>query len=142
MNGTTTADGVLLGLLVLVPALVGVVLLVTGRRADRAAGPLAVLTTAAALVLAAVVAGTRPELSVPFLGIVPGGDLRLAADGLSAALVVLVAAVGLLTTVFAAADLPAGAARARFFGYFLLFIAAMLATITAATAPALSWPGS
>jgi NADH-quinone oxidoreductase subunit L len=137
MNGTTTADGALLGLLVLVPALVGVVLLVTGRRADRAAGPLAVLTTVAALVLAAVVAGTRPELSVPFLGIVPGGDLRLAVDGLSAVLVVLVAVVGLLTTVFAAVDLPADAARARFFGYFLLFIAAMLATVSATTVPAL-----
>jgi NADH:ubiquinone oxidoreductase subunit 5 (subunit L)/multisubunit Na+/H+ antiporter MnhA subunit len=51
--------------------------------------------------------------------------------------VVLVAAVGLLTTVFAAVDLPADAARARFFGYFLLFIAAMLTTVTAATVPAL-----
>ncbi len=137
MNGATGAGGALLGLLVSVPALVGVVLLVTGRSADRAAGPLAVVTTAGAVAAAVVVAAARPRLSVPFLGIVPGGDLRLAVDGLSAVLVVLVAAVGLLTTVFAAVDLPADAARARFFGYFLLFVAAMLATVTAATVPAL-----
>jgi NADH:ubiquinone oxidoreductase subunit 5 (subunit L)/multisubunit Na+/H+ antiporter MnhA subunit len=116
---------------------VGVFLLVTGRRADRAAGPLAVVTTAGAVAASVVVAAARPALSVPFLGIVPGGDLRLVVDGLSAVLVVLVAAVGLLTTVFAAVDLPADAARARFFGYFLLFIAAMLTTVTAATVPAL-----
>jgi hypothetical protein len=138
MNATPTTGGAaVLALLVTLPALVGVVLLLIGRRADRAAGPLAVLTTAAALLLAVVAAGERPVLSVPFLGVVPGGDLRLAVDGLSAVLVVLVAAVGLLTTVFAAADLPADAARARFCGYFLLFIAAMLTTVTAATLPTL-----
>ena len=137
MSSTTSSGGALLGLLVLLPALLGTALLVTGRRADRIAGPLAVSTTAAVLGLAAVVAGTRPQLSLPFLGVVPGGDIRLATDGLSAVLVVLVAAVGLLTTVFAGADLPADAPRARFFGCFLLFIAAMLTTVTAATLPVL-----
>ncbi|HZH23007.1 MAG TPA: proton-conducting transporter membrane subunit [Geodermatophilus sp.] len=138
MNATPTTGGAaVLALLVTLPALVGVVLLLIGRRADRVAGPLAVLTTAGALLLAVVAAGERPVLSVPFLGVVPGGDLRLAVDGLSAVLVVLVAAVGLLTTVFAAADLPADAARARFCGYFLLFIAAMLTTVGAATLPTL-----
>ena len=47
--------------------------------------------TAAGVVVAALVAGARPLLSVPFLGIVEGGDLRLVVDGLSAVLVLLVA---------------------------------------------------
>ena len=135
MSGTLAA--VALGVLVLLPATFGVLLLVTGRRADRAAGPAAVLATVGAVALAAMVARSRPRLSAPFLGIVPGGELGLAVDGLSAVLVVLVATVALLTTVFAVVDLPAEAARARFFGYFLLFIAAMLATVTATTFPAL-----
>lgn len=132
---------VALGVLVLLPAALGLLLLVMGRRADRVAGPLAVLATVGALALAAVVAGGRPRVSAPFLGIVRGGDLGLAVDGLSAVLVVLVAAVALLTTVFAVVDLPPEAARGRFFGYFLLFIAAMLGTVTATTFPALllSW---
>ncbi|MBJ7450914.1 MAG: NADH-quinone oxidoreductase subunit L [Blastococcus sp.] len=95
------------------------------------------LATGAGLVLAVVVAGARPTLSAPFLGIVRGGELGLAVDGLSAVLVLLVASVALLTTVFAVVDLPPDAARARFFGYFLVFIAAMLATVTATTFPAL-----
>ncbi|GAB3356405.1 proton-conducting transporter transmembrane domain-containing protein [Modestobacter lapidis] len=126
-----------LGALVLLPALSGTGLLVAGRRADRAAGPLAVAVTGAGAALSAWVAGTRPRLSVPFLGVIEGGDLRLVVDGLSAVLVVLVAGIALLVTVFALADLPADAARGRFFGYLLLFVAAMLATVTAATLPAL-----
>ena len=123
--------------LVLLPALCGAGLLVTGRAADRTAGGLAVGATGAGVVLAALVAGARPSVSMPFLGIVDGGDLRLVVDGLSAVLVVLVAAIALLVTVFAVADLPDDAARARFFGHLLLFVAGMLATVTAATLPAL-----
>ncbi|WP_116453421.1 proton-conducting transporter membrane subunit [Blastococcus litoris] len=139
MSGTLATSA--LGVLVLLPATLGVLLLLMGRRADRAAGPAAVLVTAGALASAVVVAAARPRLAAPFLGIVRGGELGLAVDGLSAVLVVLVATVGLLTTVFAVVDLPPKAARARFFGYFLLFIAAMLATVTATTFPALllSW---
>ncbi|RZU30816.1 proton-conducting transporter membrane subunit [Blastococcus saxobsidens] len=123
--------------LVLSPALTGAVLLLAGRRADRAAGPVAVVVTGVTVALAALVAVTRPRLSAPFLGIVEGGDLRLVVDGLSAVLVVLVTGIALLVTAFAVADLPTDAARARFFGYLLLFVAAMLATVTAATLPAL-----
>ncbi|WP_409332026.1 proton-conducting transporter membrane subunit [Trujillonella humicola] len=126
-----------LAALVLVPALTGTGLLVTGRRADRTAGPVAVGVTGVAVVLAALVAAARPSISMPFLGIVEGGDLRLLVDGLSAILVVLVAGIALLVTAFAVVDLPGDAARARFFGYLLLFVAAMLATVTAATLPAL-----
>jgi NADH-quinone oxidoreductase subunit L len=128
---------VALAVLVLLPALTGAGLLLAGRRADRAAGPVAVALTGAGVALAAWVAGSRPRLSVPFLGIVDGGDLRLVVDGLSAVLVVLVAGIALLVTVFAVADLPSDAAKARFFGFILLFVAAMLATVTAATLPVL-----
>ena len=126
-----------LGALVLLPALTGAGLLVIGRQADRAAGPLAVAVTAATVALAVLVADARPRLSVTFLGIVEGGDLRLVVDGLSSVLLLLVAGIALLVTVFAVADLPADVARGRFFGYLLLFVAAMLATVTAATFPAL-----
>ncbi|WP_246080420.1 proton-conducting transporter transmembrane domain-containing protein [Modestobacter altitudinis] len=124
-------------LLLTLPAATGVCLLVLGRRADRVAGPLAVVSTVIAVVLAGVVADRRPRVSLPFLGIVDGGDLLFAVDGLSAVLVVLVAVVALLITVFAVVDLRPQAARARFFGFFLLFIAAMSATVTAVTFPAL-----
>ena len=126
-----------LAVLVLLPAVTGAGLLLTGRLADRAAGPVAVGATGATVLLAALVAAARPSASAPFLGIVDGGDLRLVVDGLSAVLVVLVAVIALLITVFALADLPGDAARARFFGYLLLFVAAMLATVSAATLPAL-----
>ncbi|WP_116451297.1 NADH-quinone oxidoreductase subunit L [Blastococcus litoris] len=126
-----------LAALVLLPAVTGAALLIAGRRADRVAGPAAVGITGVAVVLAALSAAARPSISAPFLGIVDGGDLRLVVDGLSAVLVLLVAGIALLVTVFAVADLPVGAARARFSGFVLLFVAAMLATVTAATLPAL-----
>lgn len=134
---TADAAAAALAALVLVPSAVGVTLLLTGRRADRSAGPVAVLVGLAGLALAAVVAVERPHVSAPFLGIVPGGDLGLAVDGLSAVLVVTVTAVAAAVTAFAVADVPAGAPRARFFGYLLLFTAAMLMTVTATTLPAL-----
>lgn len=126
-----------LAALVLLPAAGGATLLVAGRRADRVAGPVAVGLGAAALALAAAVAATRPRLSAPFLGVVDGGDLRLVVDGLSAVLVLLVAGIALLVTLFAVGDVPPRAARGRFFGFLLLFVAAMLVTVTAATLPTL-----
>lgn len=136
-----SSDSAVLAALVLVPAIVGVVLLATGRRSDRLAAPLSLVAVAGSVVLAAVAASTRPTLSVPFLGVVEGGDLRLAVDGLSAVLVVTVTVVALLVAAFAAFDVPAHEARARFFGYLLVFVAAMLTTVSATTVPALlfSW---
>jgi len=130
-------SAVALATLVLLPALAGTVLLVVGRRADRAAGPLAVAVTAVGVALTFGVVARRPGVSVPFLTLVSGGDLRLAVDGLSAVLVITVTAVGALIALFAVVDLPRTAARARFFGLLLLFAAAMLATVTAATLPTL-----
>ncbi|PZF86067.1 proton-conducting transporter transmembrane domain-containing protein [Jiangella anatolica] len=123
--------------LVLVPAVVGVLLLLAGRRADRLAGPVAVVAGVVGVALAAITAVERPDVSAPFLGIVDGGDLALAVDGLSAVLVVTVTAVSIAVIVFAVVDLPRDAARARFFGYLLLFVAAMLLTVTATTLPTL-----
>lgn len=135
------AGSPLLAALVILPAAVGVLMLVSGRRADRIAGPLALLTMVVAGALAAAAAATRPSLSLPFIGVVEGGDLGLAVDGLSAVLIVTVTLVSLLVTAFGVVDLPAGDARARFFGYLMVFVAAMLTTVTSTTIPALllSW---
>lgn len=135
-SGAGWSDGALVAL-VLLPALAGALLLLTSRRADRAAGPLAVAVSAAGVALALVAAVARPAVSAPFLGVVEGGDLRLSVDGLSAVLAVTVALVAVLVVGFAVVDLPADSARARFFGFMLLFVAAMLATVTAATFPTL-----
>lgn len=126
-----------LAAMVFVPAALGILLLLVGRRADRAAGPVAVGATLAVTALAAMAALTRPVLSLPFLGIVQGGDFAVAVDGLSAILVITVAVVAAAVTVFAVVDLAPDVPRARFFGYLLLFTAAMLVTVTATTVPTL-----
>lgn len=122
-----------LAALVAVPAVTGGALLLAGRRADRAAAPAAVAAAAVGLLAAAVVAGTRPRAQARFVGLVDGGELALSVDALSAVMVVTVAAVTAAVTVFAAADLPRDAARARFFGFLLVFAAAMQVTVTATT---------
>ncbi|WP_018653872.1 NADH-quinone oxidoreductase subunit L [Actinomadura flavalba] len=111
--------------LVALPAIVGAVLLLVGRRADRAAPTIALAASAGTLGLAVVAAVTRPSLTFPLFEGLPGG---LAVDGLSAVLVVTVAAVTLAVLGFAAGDMPASS---RFFGLMLLFAAAMLVTVTA-----------
>ncbi|PSL07057.1 NADH:ubiquinone oxidoreductase subunit 5 (subunit L)/multisubunit Na+/H+ antiporter MnhA subunit [Haloactinopolyspora alba] len=134
---TADVPAVALACLVLLPAVAGPLLLIAGRRADRAAGAMATVVAAVSVALAVAVAVSRPEVSAPFLGTVDGGALALAVDGLSAVLVVTVSVVSLAVVVFAVVDLPPDAARARFFGHLLLFVAAMLATVTATTLPAL-----
>ncbi|GAB3252381.1 proton-conducting transporter transmembrane domain-containing protein [Arthrobacter pigmenti] len=126
-----------LAALVFVPALLGILLLLAGRRADRTVGPLAVGAILVVVALAAVTAAARPALSLPFIGIIDGGDFAVAVDGLSAVLVITVALVAAAVTIFAVVDLAPEAPRARFFGYLLLFTAAMLITVTATTVPTL-----
>ncbi|UER55512.1 NADH-quinone oxidoreductase subunit L [Kineosporiaceae bacterium SCSIO 59966] len=123
----------LLAALVAVPALTGGALLLAGRRADRVAAPTAVAAAALTLLAAVAAADTRPQAEARFVGLVDGGELALAVDALSAVMVVTVATVTAVLTVFAAADLPRDAARARFFGFLLLFAAAMHVTVTAST---------
>ncbi|MBW1599209.1 NADH-quinone oxidoreductase subunit L [Streptomyces sp. JJ38] len=139
-----SAEGALLWSLVLLPAVAGGVLVLSGggRRTagtytrpggrGRTAPVLAVAVAAVTLALAVAAALTRPSART---GFVAGGPLALAADGLSAVVVVTVTAVGLLVLVFAAADIRAE--RPRFFGLMLLFLAAVLVTATATTLTAL-----
>jgi NADH-quinone oxidoreductase subunit L len=124
----TAALWALIGL----PAAVGAVLTGGGRRWGRAAPAVAVLTAAAVLGLAIAVAVGRPAVRVAF---VAGGPFALAVDGLAAAVAVTVAAVALLVLVFSAGDITGG--RARFFGLMLIFVAAVLLTVTASSLPAL-----
>lgn len=126
-----------LAALVFVPAVLGGFLLLAGRRADRAAGSVAVGAMVIVAALAVTTAAARPALSLPFIGIVEGGDFAVAVDGLSAVLVITVALVAAAVTIFAVVDLAPDVPRARFLGYLLLFTAAMLVTVTATTVPAL-----
>ncbi|TSD93777.1 NADH-quinone oxidoreductase subunit L [Skermania sp. ID1734] len=116
--------------LIAVPAIVGGTLLLAGRRADRCAAGIALGAAAATLALSIVNAAQRPTVSAPFLA---GVAVVLRVDGLSVVMIVTVAVVVVAVLVFAAGDLGRDAARARFFGLMLIFAAAMLATVTAAT---------
>lgn len=121
--------GSALWLLVLLPLATGLGLLVTGRRADRWAARVAVATAAVSLILAVLVSLGTPAVSVPLLDGVSGG---LLVDGLSAVMVITVTAVTLAVVVYSAGDITRDQARARFFGLLLVFVAAMLMTVTAA----------
>ncbi|MFC6257138.1 NADH-quinone oxidoreductase subunit L, partial [Kocuria oceani] len=125
----TAAQSVLLAVVVL-PATVGAVLALT--RAERAAAPVAMSTAALTTVLAAAAALTRPALAYPF---VAGADFALEVDALAALTLPMVAGVTLLVLVFAAGSIREG--RPRFHGLMLVFAAAALATVTAASLPAL-----
>ncbi|GHG02416.1 hypothetical protein GCM10018777_11580 [Streptomyces albogriseolus] len=124
----------LLWALVALPLGTGALLLVAGRRADRAAPAVALTVTAAALGLAIAAAFRHPAVRAPFLDGLP---MRFAVDGLSGVLVITVTAVTLAVLLFSAAEFGADEARARFFGLMLLFAGSMLATVTAATLPVL-----
>ncbi|MGW4354258.1 NADH-quinone oxidoreductase subunit 5 family protein [Nocardia sp. NPDC004582] len=114
--------------LIAAPTLGGAALLLCGRRADRIAPAAAVTVAAATLGLAVANAVHRQEVSAPFLA---GAPVLLGVGGLSAVLIVTVAAVVLCVLLFAAGELAAHEARARFHGLMLMFAAAMLATVTA-----------
>jgi NADH-quinone oxidoreductase subunit L len=127
----------LLWAFVVLPAVVGAALCCTGRRGDRAAPVVSVLTAAAFLALAVTVAVQRPATTVPFLPgtLTSGTGFGLAVDGLAAIVTPAVAAVTLLVLVFAAVDVRE--TPARFHGLMLLFAAAVAITATATTLPAL-----
>lgn len=110
------------------PAVTGAALALCGRRADRAAAGVGAGVAAATAALAAWAVVARPAVEVAWLGPLRAG---LAVDGLSAVMVVTVAVVACAVIVFAGGDLGAREARARFFGLLLLFVGAMLATVTA-----------
>ncbi len=121
--------------LVLVPAAAGGALLAAAfgparfaARVERAAATSGVAVAAGVLALAVAAAVNGPRVAVPFLA---GEPLALAVDGLSAVVVVTVAAVALLVLTFSASSVRSG--RARFTGLMLVFVAAVLVTATATT---------
>ncbi|OMQ14659.1 NADH dehydrogenase, partial [Modestobacter sp. VKM Ac-2676] len=118
------------------PAAVGALLCVLGRRPTGRRCRPGVATAAAVLALSVPVALGRPATTVPFL---PGAPFGLAVDALAAVVLPAVAAVALLVLVFSAGDTgaPYQAARARFTGLMLLFTAAVAVTVTASTLPTL-----
>lgn len=114
------------------PMLAGMLLALAGAvrpaLANRIAGAFAVAISVLILGLGLVVVVGRPAVSAPLL---PGGDAALRVDGLSAAMVLTVAAIALVVMVFSAVELRSGEPQARFFGLMLLFVGSMLATVTA-----------
>jgi NADH:ubiquinone oxidoreductase subunit 5 (subunit L)/multisubunit Na+/H+ antiporter MnhA subunit len=125
---------VLLWLLVALPLLTGGALAAAGRAADRFAAGVGVAAALAALGLAVATGVGRPAVRAPLFA---GMEAGLRVDGLSAVMVITVAAVTTAVLVFAAGQLDRSAARARFFGLMLLFAGAMLVTVTATTLPLL-----
>jgi NADH-quinone oxidoreductase subunit L len=120
--------------LVAVPLATGLALVGVGRRADRIAGPVAVAAATVALGASVAVAAAHTRVQMPVLAGIPA---RLAVDGLSAVMVLVVSAVTLAVLLYALGEFGAGEARARFFGLMLLFAGAMLVTVTAADLVAL-----
>ncbi|NMO91122.1 proton-conducting transporter membrane subunit [Actinomycetospora sp. TBRC 11914] len=132
----------LLALLLTLPVLAGLLLLsafprVQGVLVVAAGWVTAAVTAVVAVELAAVVgrAPVAPTLSVPLLGPIA---FRYTVDGLAAVLVVTVAVIGALVLLAAAGE--PRLREGRFVGAVLVFVAAMLATVTAATLPALLAP--
>ncbi|WP_435612580.1 NADH-quinone oxidoreductase subunit 5 family protein [Streptomyces sp. bgisy159] len=120
--------------LLALPLACGATLALAGRTAGRWAAPAGVAAAVATLGLAVTAALGRPALSVPlFTGIDAGARV----DGLSAVMVVTVAAVTCAVLVFSAGEFGARDNRGRFFGLMLLFAGAMLVTVTATTLPPL-----
>lgn len=124
----------MLWLLIALPLGGGTVLALTGPRMGRQVPVIAVAVALATLGAAVAAALTRPEASAPLFA---GTEAGLAVDGLSAVMVVTVAAVTTAVLVFAAGEFTAHENRGRFFGLMLLFAGAMLVTVTATTLPPL-----
>jgi NADH-quinone oxidoreductase subunit L len=132
------ATGALSGiwLLVAIPLASAAVLLLAGRRADKWGHWLGVLSVAASFVLGLIffislrgLSGSRAaELSL-FDFIVVGRlhvDFGFLFDPLSGVFVLLITGVGSLIHLYAVGYMAHDPGRRRFFGYFNLFVAAML----------------
>lgn len=120
-------------LLIALPGGVGLMLLAAGRRADRVAGPVAVIVTGVVLASAVVgVAGVRTSTELAFFS---GAPLSLRIDALAGAVGVTVAAVAALVLVVALREIGTG--RWRFYALMLVFLAAVLLTVFADSVPAL-----
>ncbi|WP_180687730.1 NADH-quinone oxidoreductase subunit 5 family protein [Streptomyces gossypiisoli] len=121
-------------LLIALPLGAGTVLGLTGARCNRLVPAIGVAVATATLGVAVAAAVDRPHASAPlFAGLRAG----LAVDGLSAVLVVTVAAVTAAVLAFAAGEFSPEENRGRFFGLMLIFAGSMLVTVTATTLPLL-----
>ena len=124
-------------LLVAIPLASAVVLLCSGRLADAWGHWLGVLSVAAAFVLGLVdffaLKALPPDArsaQVDLYSFIPVGSLKIEfgmlLDPLSALFVLLITGVGLLIHIYAVGYMAHDPGRRRFFGYFNLFVAAML----------------
>ena len=124
-------------LLIAIPLASAAVLLLAGRRADRWGHLLGVASVGASFVLGLVyffslrgLAGPYRAASLRLFDYIPVGGLRvefgLLFDPLSAVFVLLITGVGFLIHVYAVGYMEHDPGRRRFFGYFNLFVAAML----------------
>ena len=138
----TTAHGIQSAawLLLLLPVLSATVLLMAGRRADAwgsilgAAVPV-VLFGYGVLLFFSVKGESNREISLHLFDWIPVGGLQVDAglliDPLSMVFVLLITGVGGLIHIYAVGYMAHDPGRRRFFGYFNLFIAAMLLLVLA-----------
>lgn len=124
----------LIWLLIVLPLGSGAALALSGKRVNRQAPVLGVVAAVATLAVACAAALVRPAASAPLFAGVRAG---VAVDGLSAVMVVTVAAITTAVLVFAVGEFGEDENRGRFFGLMLLFAGAMLVTVTATTLPPL-----
>ena len=120
---------------IILPALVGAALATAGRFAERIAVPVSLFAAAVMAIAATIAAITGAEVTggVPAMLGAPGPDLRV--DALAAVVLPTVVWIGFLVLVFATADRTRPAAR--FHGLMLLFLAAVVVTVTATGLPLL-----
>jgi NADH-quinone oxidoreductase subunit L len=138
----TTATGIQSGvwLLVAIPALSAAVLLLAGRRADKWGHWLGALVPVALFVYGVILffsvrGQDNREVDKHLFSWVPVGGFRVEAgmllDPLSLVFVLLITGVGSLIHIYAVGYMAHDDGRRRFFGYFNLFIAAMLLLVLA-----------
>ncbi len=140
----TTAHGLqsLSWLLIVLPALSAIVLLCAGKRADKwgpllgAGVPIVLFVYAVGLFFSVKgEAGSRREIYDHWFNWIDVGNFHVAAgsliDPLSMVFILLITGVGSLIHVYAVGYMGHDEGRRRFFGYFNLFVAAMLLLVTA-----------
>ncbi len=137
------AHGVLssVWLLIAIPAASSAVLLLAGRRADKWGHLLGVASVGAAFILGLIdffalrgLSGNRTA-ELTLWKFIPVGSLQInfgfLFDPLAAIFVLLITGVGFLIHVYAVGYMADDPGRRRFFGYFNLFVAAMLTLVLA-----------
>jgi NADH-quinone oxidoreductase subunit L len=133
----TTAHGIQTGvwLLVAIPAISAAILLLSGKRADKwahllGAGVPVVLFVYGVMLFFSVKSESNREVSQHLFSWIPVAGLQVDAgillDPLSLVFVLLITGVGGLIHIYAVGYMAGDEGRRRFFGWFNLFIAAML----------------